>query len=276
MSALSNVRDTPVRPSAGREAILVTNIKAYKGGLIVRDTATGFDKPGVTGTGLVARGIADMSEPFVDMTGLASGSRRIPLIVGSALLANDGSIAAANRGSVCFIVDDQTVALTDGGGTRSTAGIIEDVDSRGVWVKIEDVNGTALASEIAARQAMPATAADQVVGIPVVLTIAVADGATGNVDVVVPNKTEILSFTFNKNTAAGGASDTIQPANGATTNYITNALDINVAANVAVKNTTLLSANAVLAAGATLRLIRTKASAANVGGTAVFIGVRRA
>jgi hypothetical protein len=276
MSALSNVRDTPIRPVAGREAILAATIKVYKGALVVRDTATGYDKPGVTGTGLVARGIADMSEPFVDTTGLAAGSRRIQLITGVALLANDGSITAANRGAPCFIVDDQTVALTDGGGTRSVAGAIEDVDSRGVWARIESVDGTALAAEITARQALPATAADTVVGIPVVLTIAVADGATGNVDVVVPNKTEILSVTFNKNTAAGGASDTIQAANGATTNYITNALDINVAANIVVRNSTLLSANAVLTAGATLRVIRTKASAANVGGTVVVTGVRRA
>lgn len=276
MSALTNFRDTPIRPASGREAILAATIKVYKGALVVRDTATGYDKPGVTGTGLVARGIADMPEPYVDTTGLAAGSRRIQLLTGVALLANDGSITAANRGSVCYIVDDQTVAATDGTGTRSVAGVIEDVDTRGVWVRIESVDGPALASEIASRQAMPATVADQGVGIPVVLTIAVADGVTGNVDVVVANKTEILSVQFNKNASAGGASDTIQLANGATTNYITNALDINVAANTTVRNTTILSANSTLSAGATLRVIRTKAAAANVGGTVVVIGVRRA
>jgi hypothetical protein len=34
------------------------------------------------------------------------------------------AITNANRGSVCYIADNQTVALTDGGGTRSIAGII--------------------------------------------------------------------------------------------------------------------------------------------------------
>ncbi|MFB0515162.1 MAG: hypothetical protein ACETWG_00985, partial [Candidatus Neomarinimicrobiota bacterium] len=35
-----------------------------------------------------------------------------------------------------YIVDDQTVAKTDGTGTRSPAGFIEDVDSNGVWVLV--------------------------------------------------------------------------------------------------------------------------------------------
>ena len=78
-----------------------------------------------------------------------------------------------------------------------------------------------------------------------------------------------------KNTAAGGASDTIQLKNG-TTNAITNAIDINVAANVRVAASTIVSTYAVLSAGATLRVTRTKASAANVGCTVVVEGFRTA
>ena len=45
-------------------------------------------------------------------------------------------IALANLGADCYIVDDQTVALTNGTNTRSVAGKIRDVDAGGVWVEI--------------------------------------------------------------------------------------------------------------------------------------------
>lgn len=39
-------------------------------------------------------------------------------------------------GADCFIVDDQTVAKTNGTNTRSRAGIVAAVDADGVWVQI--------------------------------------------------------------------------------------------------------------------------------------------
>jgi len=50
--------------------------------------------------------------------------------------ANGDLIAQANVCADCYIVDDNTVALTDGGGTRSRAGKIVGVDSDGVWVVV--------------------------------------------------------------------------------------------------------------------------------------------
>ena len=44
------------------------------------------------------------------------------------------AITLADIGKDCFIVDDQTVAKTDGAGTRSRAGRVFDVDADGVWV----------------------------------------------------------------------------------------------------------------------------------------------
>lgn len=46
------------------------------------------------------------------------------------------AIAEANRGADCFVVDNQTVALTDGNATRPVAGTIVQVDSDGVWVSM--------------------------------------------------------------------------------------------------------------------------------------------
>jgi hypothetical protein len=41
----------------------------------------------------------------------------------------------ADVGKQCYLVDDQTVAKTDGTNTRSPAGFVRDVDADGVWVE---------------------------------------------------------------------------------------------------------------------------------------------
>ena len=41
----------------------------------------------------------------------------------------------ADLGKSCYIVDDQTVAKTSGGATRSLAGKVVGVDVDGVWVE---------------------------------------------------------------------------------------------------------------------------------------------
>ncbi|ACB34510.1 conserved hypothetical protein [Leptothrix cholodnii SP-6] len=48
--------------------------------------------------------------------------------------ASTDLIALADVGSTCFIVDNQTVAKTNGTSTRSAAGVVFDVDTDGVWV----------------------------------------------------------------------------------------------------------------------------------------------
>ena len=50
---------------------------------------------------------------------------------------NEGgdAVTIADRYNQCFIVDDQTVARTDGTSSRSAAGIVIDVDADGVWVQ---------------------------------------------------------------------------------------------------------------------------------------------
>jgi hypothetical protein len=44
-------------------------------------------------------------------------------------------ISNADVEADCFIVDDQTVAKTNGSGTRSVAGKVHMVDAQGVWVR---------------------------------------------------------------------------------------------------------------------------------------------
>lgn len=50
--------------------------------------------------------------------------------------AASDAITLGAVGSQCFISDDDQVALTNGGGTRSVCGIVRHVDAAGVWVEI--------------------------------------------------------------------------------------------------------------------------------------------
>lgn len=45
-------------------------------------------------------------------------------------------IALADVGSDCFLVDNQTLAKTNGTSTRSVAGKVYDVTAEGVWIEI--------------------------------------------------------------------------------------------------------------------------------------------
>lgn len=44
-------------------------------------------------------------------------------------------VTQTSLGQLCYIVDNQTVAATDGTGTRSAAGIVLVIDAEGVWVE---------------------------------------------------------------------------------------------------------------------------------------------
>lgn len=109
----------------------------FQGSLVVRDA--GFCAPGRTATGLIALGRA---EETVVNSG-AAGAKNCKVLQGVFPFANSAAgdlIAQADVGAQCFIVDDQTVAKTNGGATRSVAGIVEAVDAEGVWVRIGEDN----------------------------------------------------------------------------------------------------------------------------------------
>lgn len=117
--------------------ILELGVKAstsiLAGTLVCSDTS-GYVVAGATGLNLVALGRAEES---VDNSGGSNGALKVTIRQGVFPWANSGStdaIAASDRGKICYIVDNQTVALTDGAGTRSPAGTIVNVDGSGVWV----------------------------------------------------------------------------------------------------------------------------------------------
>ena len=104
------------------------------GGSIVCINAGGYAVPGATSTTLKAVGVA---EGRADNSAGVAGAIRVRCRKGPHRFANSAeadAIALTDVGSDCYIVDDQTVAKTNGTNTRSVAGKVFDVDADGVWV----------------------------------------------------------------------------------------------------------------------------------------------
>lgn len=114
---------------------VATNILIYSGALVMKN-AGGYATKGAVATNQVALGIADSR---VDNTGGANGAKEVKVRRGVFPMFNSAAgdaITIADVGSLCYIVDDQTVAKTDGVGTRSAAGKIVGVKDGFVWVSI--------------------------------------------------------------------------------------------------------------------------------------------
>lgn len=153
MAALTAERKTPklgqdVLPSFPTNLGLgmAASAKCWAGGIVCLATAAGANQglavPGSATAGLVALGVA---EKTVDNSAGAASALSIVPRQGTFLFNNStgiDAIAAQHSGQDCYIVDDNTVALSNSGGTRPRAGVIVSVDSgtpgqgqpAGVWV----------------------------------------------------------------------------------------------------------------------------------------------
>lgn len=133
--ALSKDRNTPRADGDIREFSVLADAVIFAGALVAI-TAAGFATPGAVATTLKAVGRA---EENVDNTGGANGDVTVRVRKGVFRFNNSAAgdaITAADVGANCYIVDDETVAKTNGANTRSVAGVIDQVDADGVWVKI--------------------------------------------------------------------------------------------------------------------------------------------
>lgn len=64
----------------------------------------------------------------------ANGDRKIIVMVGVFLWANNGNVTKARNGRTVTIVDNQTVGLAADTTNDIVAGICEEIDAAGVWV----------------------------------------------------------------------------------------------------------------------------------------------
>jgi hypothetical protein len=134
MAALTTDRNTVSRSGDMLHMEVAAGKIIYQGSLVAVD-AGGYATPGATATTI--RGIG-RAEGYSDNSGGSNGDKIVSVSKGIFAYENSSSadeITKAEIGKDCYIVDDQSVAKTDGTGTRSVAGKVFDVNSHGVWVK---------------------------------------------------------------------------------------------------------------------------------------------
>ncbi len=134
MTALSHDRNTGLRSGS----LLVLDVAAGKqifaGSLVVMNN--GYAEPGSAALNLQPAGRA---ESYVDNRGGMAGAKKVTVKRGSQFkFANYSAdpITVSRIGQLAYIVDDQSVAATNGNNTRSIAGRIWGVDSDGVWIEL--------------------------------------------------------------------------------------------------------------------------------------------
>ena len=134
MTALAADRNTPRRDGTLFSYPVAASVTCYAGAIAVLD-ASGNVKPAVAATGLIAVG-RFTKQVSNGSTAAAVTAEVEPGLFLYANYASTDAITKAEIGDTCYLVDDQTVAKTDGSGARSAAGKIMGVDTAGVWVRI--------------------------------------------------------------------------------------------------------------------------------------------
>jgi hypothetical protein len=136
MVAATKDRDTQTVAGETRAFPMVAAAKAFAGTIAAIETANGNVKPGLTATNIRAVGVFSA---FFDNSAGAAGAVVAEVkrgVFGPFANSSAGDlIAAGDVDTDCYIVDDQTVAKTSGGSTRTVAGKVHQVDAAGVWVR---------------------------------------------------------------------------------------------------------------------------------------------
>lgn len=131
--ALANDRNTPFKD--GELVAIPAAVAKIFAGSLVAINAAGYATPGAVATTLRYGGRA---EEQVDNTTGAAGDKSVLVRRNKAFKwLNHGAdpIVQADLFTTCYIVDDQTVAKTNGVNTRSVAGKVIQIDADGVWVE---------------------------------------------------------------------------------------------------------------------------------------------
>jgi len=131
MAALTSDLGTPRRIGFQYVHPLAAAVKAFSGGIAILD-AQGNVRPAFTATGLTAVGV--FQETVDNLLG-AAGDKSIRVEKGVFGFLTDGTLNRTLIEKTVYLIDDQTVAATDGGGTRSPAGVLDDFDGTTAWIR---------------------------------------------------------------------------------------------------------------------------------------------
>lgn len=130
--SLATERETRERSGEVYVLGVAANVTLFQGALGCAN-ASGHATPGAVATTLVALGRVEETVAG----GSVAGVNNVRIKRGTFLFKNSVAdpVTVASIGRDCFVVDDETVAATNGTNTRSKAGIVHDVDVSGVWVR---------------------------------------------------------------------------------------------------------------------------------------------
>ena len=143
LSSQANIRSRQGKIPNLRDVPLKAGYKVYAGAIVVIQQSTGYGRPGFSGTGCVAIGVAqttlDNSSTGTLPGANTDGGLVMPVKSGGIFgpFANDTGtpVAATDRTKVCYLLDDNTITMSSS--SASVAGIVQDLDSEGVWVEID-------------------------------------------------------------------------------------------------------------------------------------------
>lgn len=109
-------------------------VKIFKGAMVGIDSSGNAMPAGLLAGGTVR--VVGVANATFDNTSGAAGAVEVEVTSGVWKFANLAAdlIGRAAVGSNCFVVDDNTVSLTNGTNTRPVAGRVDRVDSDGVRV----------------------------------------------------------------------------------------------------------------------------------------------
>lgn len=143
MPPLTQDRNTPRAEGDDRTGTLGLNQSIFAGAILMRNAAGDLIE-GATAVGSFGVGVAQ--ERVGSTTAGVTPIRYRPGVHRFANATAGDLITKADIGTVCFIVDDNQVARTNGTSTRSPAGIVDSVDAQGVWVRFDEALTRAILS----------------------------------------------------------------------------------------------------------------------------------
>ncbi len=132
--SLTADRNTPYREIRTMAVPVAANVKIYSGAQVAAN-ANGFAIPAAPGANLNYLGRAEV---FIDNTGSADGAQTVIVRRNQQFKWANSTTDPVDQsclGKACYMMDDQTVAKTNGGNTRSASGTVMGIDVDGVWVE---------------------------------------------------------------------------------------------------------------------------------------------
>jgi hypothetical protein len=135
MAATTTNRDTRTTGAKIRLVMVAAN-EVIPAGVIAQVNTSGA---AVNATATAANRTIGVNQYRVDNTGGMGGAKKAQIERGVfgpfGNSASTDQITFADLGATCYVVDNQTVAKTNGAGARPVAGTVFSVDAEGVWVE---------------------------------------------------------------------------------------------------------------------------------------------